>query len=375
MSSAGTPPARTPPAGTPPARTPPTRTPPARGRLTAARLALTVGGAFALLLIVVALAPLIGLAPDGAGGQRLVLLDLGHALAGGRGNADAEIFLLARLPRALAGALAGAGLAAAGVAYQALLRNPLAEPYTLGVSSGASLGAVIAIRLGAATWLGSSGIALAAFAGALLAATLIGRLARVGRALPAATLLLAGVTLALLCSAASALVQYTASFTEAYRIVRWMMGGLDWILYPDLARSAVAVALGIGVLLYHARELNALATGRESAASIGVDPDRVTRIVFFAASLVVAAVISVAGPIGFVGLIAPHAVRAIAGADHRVLLPAAIAFGGAFVVVCDTLARLVLAPAQLPVGIITALIGAPFFLALLAREKGRSLGE
>jgi iron complex transport system permease protein len=339
--------------------------------LTRARLAAVLLGSLALLVVVVALAPLVGVRVD-ADGRHLELLDLFHAFAGGRGNADAEIFFLARLPRVLAGAVAGAGLASAGVAFQALLRNPLAEPYTLGVSQGATLGAVLGIRLGLAAALGGSAVPVLAFVGGLAAVLSIWRLARVGGALPSATLLLAGITLGVICSAATMLLQSTASFSEGYRILRWMMGGIEWIRYGDLAAAAIAVAVALVALLARARDLNALAAGSDAAASVGVNVDRATLIGHGAASLMVGAVIAVAGPIGFVGLLVPHALRALVGPDHRVLLPAAAIGGAIFVIVCDTIARVALAPVQqFPVGVITALLGGPFFLVLLMREKGR----
>jgi iron complex transport system permease protein len=339
--------------------------------LTRARLAAVLGGSLALCALALLLAPLVGVTQD-ASGRHLTFLDLGRALAGGTGNPHAEVFFISRLPRVLAAAVAGAGLAAAGVAFQALLRNPLAEPYTLGVSQGATLGAVIAIRLGLSGWLGGSGVAALAFLGALGVVLLVWRLAHVGGAMPAATLLLAGVTLGVVCSAGTMVLQSTASFDEAYRIVRWMMGGLDWIEWRELTAAAVAVGAGLLLLVTVARDLNALAAGGDAAASVGVDVKRATLIGHGAASLVVGAVIAVAGPIGFVGLIVPHALRALVGPDHRALLPAAALVGAAFVVVCDTAARLVLAPnQQLPVGVVTALLGGPFFLALLLREKGR----
>ena len=340
--------------------------------LTRARLTAVFLGSLALLGFALVLAPLLGVEADGHGGRHFVWLDLSRALAGGRGNSDAEIFFLARLPRVLAGAVAGAGLAAAGTAFQALLRNPLAEPFTLGVSQGATLGAVLAIRIGLGTVLGGSVVPALAFVGALISVLVVWRLARVGGTLPSATLLLAGITLGVICSSATMVLQYTASFGEAYRILRWMMGGLDWIRYGDLAAAAIAVGIGLLVLLVHARDLNALAAGPDAAASVGVNVDRTMLLGHGAASLMVGAVIAVAGPIGFVGLLVPHALRALVGPDHRALLPAAALCGAAFVVLCDTLARLVLAPnAQFPVGVVTALLGGPFFLSLLVREKGR----
>jgi iron complex transport system permease protein len=328
-------------------------------RLTPGRLAAVLAACAVFLAGSAACALIVG--ADG-------LLDLGRALSGDPAHdREAQIFFLSRLPRALAGAVAGAGLAASGVTFQALLRNPLAEPYTLGVSSGAALGAVIAIRLGVDT-----AVPLFAFAGALAAVGVVWRLARVGSTRPPATLLLAGITLAFVCSAATMLVQHTASFQESYRIVRWMMGGLDWIPGADLARSAAVVGAGLAFLLFRARDLNALAAGTEAAASVGVRVELAVGVGYVAASLVVGAVIAVAGPIGFVGIIVPHALRALVGPDHRALLPASILAGAGFVMLADTAARTVLAPEQLPVGVVTALLGGPFFLFLLVSEKGRS---
>jgi ABC-type Fe3+-siderophore transport system permease subunit len=341
-------------------------------RLTRARLAAALAGVLALAALAFVASLLIG-AVSGAGGRRLELLDLGAVFAdGSESSAAAQIFWLSRLPRALAATVAGAGLAAAGVTFQAVLRNPLAEPFTLGISSGAALGAVVAIRVGLEASLGPSAVPLLAFAGSLASVALVWRLARVGASRPPATLLLAGITLAFVCSAATMLVQYTASFAESYRIVRWMMGGLDWISARDLLRSAVVTAVGLAALLYFARDFNALAAGAEAAASVGVRVELVIGVAYISASLVVGAVIAFAGPIGFVGIIVPHALRALLGPDHRLLLPASMLGGAAFVLVADTVARTVIAPEQLPVGVVTALVGGPFFLGLLVTEKGRA---
>lgn len=330
------------------------------GRLTARRLAGSLAGATAFLVVAATIALFVGLGPDG-----LVWLDTSTA----QGH---QIFHLTRLPRAMAAAIAGAGLAASGVAFQAILRNPLAEPYTLGVSPGAGLGAVVAIRLGMEALAGSTGVAACAFAGSLAVVFLVWRVARVGSSRPPATLILAGITLAFLCSAASMFIQYTSSFVDSTRIVRWMMGGLEAIPRGDLARAGIIVAAGLALLVWIVRDLNALAAGEEAAASVGVPVDRTVRIAFVAGSAIVAAVVAVAGPIGFVGIVVPHAVRALVGADHRVLLPASILGGAGFVLLADTAARLILWPAQIPVGIVTALLGAPFFLILLLGEKGRA---
>lgn len=328
------------------------------------RPALAVAATAALALGAAALAALLDVELE-PGGRSLGFFDLDDE----RGRA---IFVELRLPRVLAAAAVGAGLGAAGCAFQALLRNPLAEPYTLGVASGASLAAVIAIRLGLASILGASAVGVAALIGSLATVLLVYRLARVGSRLPPATLLLAGITIAMFCSAATMLLQYTADFGEVYRIVRWMMGGLDAIRYSSLTRAAAAIAAGVAVLLYLAPALNALAAGEDAAASVGVDPRRVVAAGLFSASVIVGAAIALAGPIGFVGLLVPHALRAVVGPDHRLLVPLSALGGAALLCACDTVAHLALAPAELPVGVVTAVLGGPFFLYLLVRHKGTS---
>jgi iron complex transport system permease protein len=333
-------------------------------RLTRRRLLLSVAIVGAIFAVAVLLALLIDVTVANDGSRQLGLL------AFWRDSADREILVLYRFPRVLAGAVVGAGLAGAGCAFQATLRNPLAEPYTLGVSSGSALAAVIAIRLGVdRTPLGHSGIGICALVGAGVTVYAVWRLGRVGRSLPPATLLLGGITMAMFCSAASMLVQYTADFSEVYRILRWMMGGLEATGYGPLWCTAAAVAACNLVLLGLGRHLNALSAGSDAAASVGIAPERVMTLAFVTASLLVGSTIALAGPIGFVGLVVPHAVRALAGPDHRVLLPAAMLGGGALLVLCDALAHVMLAPDQLPVGIVTAVLGGPFFLLLLLREK------
>jgi len=332
--------------------------------LRGARLAASVGLTALAAALAIALALLIDF--DVGRGSRLRLNDLRDLL-----DTDSTLFQF-RLPRVLGGALVGAALAGAGGAFQAALRNPLAEPYALGVSSGASLAAFIAIELGVDRgFLGQSGVGLAALAGAAATVVLVWRLARVGSELPPATLLLAGITIALFCSAASLLVQYMAGFGETQRMMRWLMGGLDGLLFPALTRAAPAVAIGLVLLLGLSRDLNALSAGGDAAASVGVAPARATASTFAIASLLVGGAIALAGPIGFVGLMVPHAMRALVGPDHRVLMPCAMLGGAGMLVLCDTLARVALAPSELPVGVVTALMGGPFFLYLLLREKTR----
>ncbi|HUS68456.1 MAG TPA: iron ABC transporter permease [Kofleriaceae bacterium] len=338
-------------------------TAPSFSRTTGARLAVTVGLTALAAAACVAVAFLID--TDIAHGKRLRLIawdELGTAR-----------FVDWRLPRVLAGALVGACLAGAGCTFQAVLRNPLAEPYALGVSSGASLAAFLAIHLGIdQSFLGDSGVGLAALLGAGATVALVWRLARVGEDLPPATLLLAGITIAMFCSAASMFVQYVTGFGEMQRMTRWLMGGLDGRRMDDLLRAAPGIAVGGALLLSRARALNALSAGGDAAASVGVAPGPATALAFITSSLLVGAAIALGGPIGFVGLMVPHAMRAIVGPDHRILLPCAMLAGAGFLVLCDTIARVALAGSELPVGLVTALLGGPFFLYLLLREKTRS---
>jgi len=283
-------------------------------------------------------------------------------------NVDAQIFFVARLPRAVAAAVVGGTLAAAGVVFQGLLRNPLATPYTLGVSAGASLGAMIAITLGAALPVGS--IAAASLAGAFLAVMVVYALARARqRGLSTTVLLLAGVTLNAFFSALILFVQYSSDFAETYRALRWLMGDLDVAGYAPILAALPLLAIAFTAFVWLARPLNLLSMGGDAAAARGVDVVRAQRVAFFSASLATGAAVSIGGPIGFVGIIVPHLVRLVVGADHRLVLPASVFFGGAFLAGCDALARTVLAPLELPVGIITAVIGGPFFLWLLLRKR------
>ena len=285
-------------------------------------------------------------------------------------NVDAQIFFVARLPRTLAGASVGALLAASGVVFQGLLRNPLATPFTLGVSAGAALGAILAITFNwTLGFIGISAVPVAAFAGSLMAVGVVYGLAQARhRGLSTTVLLLAGVTMNAFFSALILFVQYFANFADTYRTLRWLMGDLDVSSYqPMLAALPTGVA-AFAVFAWLARPLNLLALGPDSAESRGLDVTRAQRVAFISASLATGAAVSIGGPIGFVGIIIPHLIRLIVGSDHRLVLPAAVLFGAAFLVGCDLLARTILAPIELPVGIITALLGGPFFLWLLIRK-------
>jgi iron complex transport system permease protein len=283
-------------------------------------------------------------------------------------NVDAQIFFLARLPRALAAALVGCALSAAGVVFQGLLRNPLATPYTLGVSAGAALGAMIAITFGAVWPVG--GVATASLAGALLAVLVVYALASARhRGLSTTVLLLAGVTLNAFFSALILFVQYVSNFADTYRALRWLMGDLDVASYLPILAALPFVFVAFLAFAWLARPLNLLSLGAEAAGTRGVNVVVAQRVAFFSASIATGAAVSVGGPIGFVGIIVPHLARLVVGADHRVVLPASALFGGAFLVACDVLARTAFTPLELPVGIVTALIGGPFFLWLLLRRR------
>lgn len=283
-----------------------------------------------------------------------------------RGDPTAgAIFWQLRLPRVLLALLAGAGLAVSGLAFQTLFRNELAEPYTLGIATGAALGAVLSLRLEEmGVLLGMPLVSLASFAGAIGATALVVGLAwrRQGST---ATLLLAGIAVSLSCSALILFLQYLSDSTQTFRMVRWMMGGLSVVGYGEVLWAAPWVLGGAAVLLALRWDLNLLLTGEELAASRGVDLVRLRLRVLGVSSLMIGALVAVAGPIGFVGLMVPHMLRRWVGHDHLFLAPACLLGGGAFLAVCDVAARTVMSPAELPVGVLTALLGGPFFLWLL----------
>ena len=285
-------------------------------------------------------------------------------------NIDAQIFFIARLPRVLAAGLVGATLAVAGVVTQALLRNPLATPFTLGVSSGSALGAMLALTF-MPQWAvaGLTAVPLASLAGSIGAVAIVYALAQVRhRGFSTDVLLLAGVTLNAFFSALILLVQYLSDFTQAMRTMRWLMGDLDVASYAPLAVAAVLLTPAALAFAWLPRSLNALALGAEQAGARGVPVVAVQRLAFFAASIATGVAVAIAGPIGFVGIIVPHLVRLLVGADHRIVMPASALFGAAFLMACDAIARVVLAPVELPVGVVTAVLGAPFFLWLLIRR-------
>lgn len=308
-------------------------------------------------------------------------IDMRAALFGPAGNNDMMILMTARLPRIVLAAMTGAALALAGVGFQAMLRNPLADPYTLGIAAGGSLGAVVAIRsgieasaVGALFYaLGVSPLPAAAFAGCLLSVGLVYFVASGRGQLPTTTMVLAGVIISFFLSAIILFLLYwRTDFVDAFQIMRWTVGSLDVTGFGPVWRAAVFFTIGSVLLLALARPLNLLATGEALAHSRGVNVRRVKQLVFLGASIVTAAVISLSGPIGFIGIIVPHAVRMMFGADHRLVMPCSLLGGAGFLVICDTICRTAMAPLELPVGVLTALLGGPFFIWLLRREKRQS---
>ena len=327
------------------------------------RLALTLGGFGSLAVATCLLAPLVG-------STQISLARVFDTSLPFSTNVDAQIFFVARLPRVLAGALVGAALASAGVVFQAMLRNPLATPFTLGVSAGSSLGAMLAILFGASATLGPlSPVPLASLAGALVAASIVYALAtRPGRPISTSVLLLAGVTLNSFFSALILFAQFLADYAQVYRAARWLMGDLDVGGFAPLLGALPLVVAAFAIFALLPSSLNLLSLGPDAAASRGVDVRRAQRLAFASASLATSAAVSLAGPIGFVGIVVPHLVRLLVGVDHRIVLPASALFGASFLVGCDLIARTLIAPVEIPVGVVTAMIGGPFFLWLLVRK-------
>ena len=281
---------------------------------------------------------------------------------------DSQIFWQLRVPRVVMSVLVGGVLSICGAAYQSIFRNPLTDPYVLGVSSGASLGAAVAILLGwgAIQW-GVSGLALAT---ALLTVLLIYKIASIGNRMHTTTLLLTGVCLTLLISAVISFLM-VMNHEKMDDIIFWTMGSFDpaRISWEDVEVMLPVAAVGIGVVLWYSRDLNLLLAGSEAAKSMGVEVEKVKRVLLLFTTLMVAFAVSSCGVIGFVGLIVPHAVRLVVGADNRKVVPYSMLCGALFVLVCDTLARTVLRPGELPVGSLTSMVGAPLFIYLLYKSK------
>jgi len=319
------------------------------------RALLILAALVGLVLLSLALALVVG-------SINIPINEVVSTLIGADDGMASEVVRSLRLPRALAGFACGGLLALAGVLLQVLLRNPLADPYILGISGGAGVGAVLAIFLGFGV-VGSNG---ASFVGALLAMLVVFGLAHGDGSWTQTRLLLTGVIVASGCGATVTLMQSLAPDNKLRGMVFWLMGDLSQVGDPRLVLGVLVALLAIS--LPFARELNILTRGADRAQTLGVPVDHLRRGVYLVASLATAAAVTQAGSIGFIGLIVPHLVRLAVGNDQRLLLPASVLAGGSLLVIADTLARTVIAPQQLPVGVLTALIGVPVFLFLLARD-------
>ena len=330
--------------------------------LTRARMAITLVVLGAVVIVVALVAVAFG----------SVHIDLMRAIAD-RSSADHAILFGARIPRVLMGAIVGAVLAAVGAALQGLVRNPLAEGGILGISGGGAFGAIVALvvfsRLGGA----DAAVPICAFAASLLSTLAVYRLAQVDGRLEPFTLLLVGVIFNAFWGAAIMLVNSIVNFYFTHSIIFWLMGSFEAPTYREVAMVTVLGCIGFAILIARARDMNLLSLGDDEAAELGVEVDAVRRTIFIATSVMIGAAVSVSGIISFVGLIVPHIIRTAIGPDHRMLIPASILGGAAFTVAADLIARVAIAPAELPVGAITALCGGPFFIYVLRREGRKSL--
>lgn len=317
-----------------------------------------------LLILMVLIATATGTAS--VSWKSLLAVFLNHIEAG---DTSADILFYIRLPRVILAAVVGASLSIAGAVFQGLFRNPMADPYVLGVSSGAAIGAIIAMLAGGGLYIaGFSTVPFFAFAGGILSIALVYNLAKVGKAVPVMTLLLAGIAVSAFLSAVVSLLTYFSG-DQLHQVVFWMMGGLGGASWPQVLAMLPYILVGFIIIYCQARELNILLLGEETARQLGVETERVKKILMVGASLLVAAAVSTSGIIGFVGLIVPHFIRLAAGPDHRLLLPASALLGASTLIAADTLARTIISPTELPVGIITAIVGAPVFIYLLKQRK------
>lgn len=318
--------------------------------------------AFLLLLLIMALS-------ISAGAVKIPLQEILNVLLGKGDEVNRRIILTLRLPRVIESALVGMGLSVVGAFFQGLLRNPMADPYVLGISSGAAFGATIAIIMG----LGIFGLSSMAFITALLTIFFVYTVSRTGSRLSMTTMLLAGIAISAFMSAIISLLMLL-NHDQFSRIVFWTMGGFGLVSWPQVIYSSPLILIGSFVMYAFSRDVNAILTGEESAEHLGVNAELVKKIILILGSLVTASCVSVGGIIGFVGLIVPHISRFIVGPDNRVLVPFSALFGASFLTFADLLARVILKPVEMPIGIITATFGGPFFLYLLVRSKQKNEG-
>lgn len=304
------------------------------------------------------------------GGSSIELSDITGVLQNAPATTGQRIFWNVRLPRVLLSFVVGATLSMCGMAFQALFRNALATPFTLGLSSGASFGAILAVKMGLdISIFGVSTTHVFAFSGGVLSIALVYGIARLKRHGTTAVMLLSGIAVSLFFNSLILFIQYLADITEAVTILRWLLGGLTVVGYQAVAEVGIISLGGLGVLFYKRSELNLLMTSDEIATGRGIDVEKTRVIIFLAVSMAAGSVISICGPIGFLGLIVPNIMRLVFGSDHFDLAPACFFGGGVFLVICDTLARSLIYPAEIPVGVILSLLGGPFFIWVLFRSK------
>lgn len=338
------------------------------------RWVLILAALLALTLAVAVVSMAIG--PANIGPDQVVLIILskipfvGNFISQTWSTGSDSIIMMIRMPRVLLGLLVGASLGLAGVTTQGVFKNPMADPYILGISSGAALGASVVILVGANSV--PLGIMTGAFVGALLGAFIVFNIARTHNRIPVETLLLAGIAVSAFFSACTYFLMFISGH-KLNQIVFWVMGALWNGSWDDVVIIIPFLVIGTGVIYAYARDLNIMLLGEEEASHLGTDVSRVKTILLVASALLAAAAVSVSGIIGFVGLIIPHIMRLILGPDHRLLIPASLLAGAMFLTLADTFARVVMQPTEMPVGIVTAVIGAPFFVYLLVRKK-RSVG-
>jgi iron complex transport system permease protein len=284
---------------------------------------------------------------------------------------EGRIFYSLRLPRVFTAFLAGAALACCGAALQGMFRNPMAEPFTLGISGGAAFGAAIYVILAAHIPIGGGELVFSLI-GALGAIFLVYGLTKIKKGFSAGTMLLAGIAVNFFFSSLILLLQYISDFTQSFMIIRWLMGSIDVTGYGTPILMLIFTSTGVIIISSQSLKLNLTSISDEVAIARGVDVKGTRKIIFLATSIMVAAVVAFCGPIGFVGLMAPHISRLLVGPDHKILTPASVLLGGAFLALCDTIARTLIAPAEIPVGVITALLGGPFFVWLLLKDTSKS---
>jgi len=324
--------------------------------------ALIIACLLALAVLVLAVAPFLGMES----------IPLGALWGAADDQVKIEVLWKLRIPRVAMAFLAGTALAVSGMSFQAMFRNPLATPFTLGISSGASLGAALCIQLGCKfSLLGIPGVTVSAFIGAVITILLVYSLAmRAPQGSTTATMLLAGVAISFFFSSLILFIQYMSDFTQTFRMLRWVMGGMENVVdFGEVLTVFPFVVTGSLIIAFLIHELNLMLMGEDFAISRGMALHQTKLLLYFAVSLMVGSVVAFCGPIGFVGLMAPHICRLLIGPDHRLLFPATWLLGGTFLLTCDTVGRTIMAPAEMPVGVITALLGGPFFLWLLFSRK------